>query len=197
MGTVVDILQALPGPVLILIIIISATIGNPGIFILGALSVDYLLSFWVIIIGGVLGNLLTEIPWFFAGNLGSRFQPPRFIRKSLMRHKKFTARIQHLFSRHVFFAFFLARVFYGTKVAVIMYAGGNRMPFWRFFGVLLPTTIIWIVLLAVAGFIAGKGITLFAGFLEQSLLILVAGVFALVAFYLCVKPLWYKFYHTR
>lgn len=160
-------LLALPGSFGLAIVLITAIAGNPGIIVLGALAAEGVVPFIQVIIWGVVGSLLTEVPWFFLGRVSAR-RYPRALQRWLRRREPRLRRIRKLFFRHTLLAFFLARVFYGTKIASIVYAGHHRMHFWFFFRAILPITFGWILFLAGIGWVAGRSITLALNYITST-----------------------------
>ncbi len=160
-------LLALPGSFGLAIVLITAIAGNPGIIVLGALAAEGVVPFIQVIIWGVVGSLLTEVPWFFLGRVSAR-RYPRVLQRWLRRREPRLKNIRAIFFKHTLLAFFLARIFYGTKIASIVYAGHHRMHFWSFFRAILPITFGWILLLASIGWATGRSIALALNYITST-----------------------------
>lgn len=152
----------------------AAFIGD-ALIILGALAGAGKLSIWTIAIFGLLGELFHDILFYFISN--SKFA--NYIKKKLKLSKKrskIAGFIEKLGKNSYFLPLFIAKFIYGVRDAMVLYVSHNEKKFKRYLWLILRIDILWLAIILMVGWLAGKGFTELLYVLkgiEKGLLILV------------------------
>lgn len=130
------LLQALLAALCTFVLEDPATVGS-GLLVAEGLM-DYAAAFWGLFAGIVLGDLGLYMVGRFGGDRAEQWQ-------WLDRTRFVTA--EALFSRNLFKAVVISRFMPGMRLPFYVAAGVLRTPFWKFFWLVLVSTLAWIGLL--------------------------------------------------
>lgn len=158
------------------------------------------LNFVYVILSGLVGFLLSVLPWYFAG----RFLGEKGIRQLLYRHRRWLIvstdsldRVNAWFKRRGGLAVFFALLIPGVRNIISIPAGISGMPFSSF---LLFSTVgatLWLIILTLAGYFLGSRYYLIDQYVRQHvgsvytiviLVLLIAILIQVVRHYFKSKP---------
>lgn len=133
--------------------------------------------FWICFLGTVVSDTL----WFI---LGRKFTTKiEQHEKHGSRYRKVVAKINKYVGNRIFLALLFIKFLYGTRILTIFYISARKVSFWKFTFFNSLGTIIWLVVIIGAGYLAGKGTATYLGSLTDIKYVAVA----LVAFILLFR----------
>jgi membrane protein DedA with SNARE-associated domain len=167
-----------------LAIFVGTFLEGESILALGGLAAEHgYLSFPVVVAVAVLGGFLGDQFFFFVGR--------RYGDRVLARFPFVSAkvpRVQALLRRWDILAVILIRFLYGLRIAGPIVIGSCGIALWRLVLFNLIGALIWALLVAGIGYVAGQALGEWVGRLQQSEIFLVmAAVLAAVALWLVIK----------
>ena len=136
---------------------LSSFFGGEGLIMaLSAMAANRLIPLWVIIVFCFLGTLTADSAVFLAARTGiaARISRLRFISTAYNNVNSVVRRV----SRHSsFVTLFIAKFMYGTRMITIMIVSRERLRFHRFLAYDSIITAVWLAIVVMLGWIAGKG----------------------------------------
>jgi len=131
--------------------------GAETIIILGILSAQGLVKFWIVYVFCALGMFSADSMWFFVGKIKAfgKLKRFKFIKKS---YKKTSELIEKISKKRIFLLLTLLKFVYGIAIPIIMYLGRKKKISYSRFAlynclIIMP----WTAMLAGLGWLAGKG----------------------------------------
>lgn len=139
--------------------------GDALIIFLSSLAGQGLINLWTIILFCSLGTISSDVAWFFLGR--SKFAD-KLISNSKMNagYSKFE-RILTRYGRSDFLLLLVVKFIYGIRIITIIYFSRERRNFVRFLNYNSIAVIIITVFVAFIGWMAGKGISVYADFYDN------------------------------
>ena len=114
------------------------------------------LSISTVFILSLLGTLIADTLWFFSGryvlSLTHRFD------KYEEKYRGFLNHLVELYERSPFLSLLFIKFLYGTRVLTILFLSMRKMPIRTFFFYNTIGTLIWLSVITVVGFVAGRTI---------------------------------------
>ena len=117
------------------------------------------LNFYLVILAGVAGSQVGSVALYWLARLVSEEQINRFLARWggwLGFNQDNLEKSQDFFRRHDQWAVLLGRLLPGLRGVIAVPAGIQKMPFWRFFVLILVGTTFWVALLTWLGRILGE-----------------------------------------
>jgi membrane protein DedA with SNARE-associated domain len=133
--------------------------------------------FWICFLGTIISDTL----WFVLGkNFNAKIESHE---KHGSRYRKVIAKVNKYVGGRIFLALLFIKFLYGTRILTIFYISARKVSFWKFTLFNSLGTIIWLVVIIGAGYLAGKGTANYLGSLSQVKYV----ALALVAFILLFR----------
>ena len=149
-----SILPILPAP--FLLPLVGAIIGGEEtILVISILSAEGLISFWTVLVFSFLGTLISDIIWFFAGDLVVKLERWRLFSKNF---EEIAEIIRKISGRNHFRALLMTKFFYGTRILTLFHVRRDGFPFLKFVPANALVVAIWTAVIVPFGWLAGKGL---------------------------------------
>lgn len=183
-----NLLQSIFSELLALFVSFSAVIcffgafflGGETVMILGFLSAQGLVKFWVVCVFCALGMFTADSMWFFIGKIKAfkHLKKIKFIKKSYIRASE---AIEEVSMGQIFLTMTLLKFVYGIAIPILMYIGRKKKLTYRKFALYNALIIApWAVLLTLLGWLAGKGYVFVSRAYENVILSVSVIVFAFI-----------------
>lgn len=159
--------------------------GAETIIILGFLSAQRLVKFWIVFVFCALGMFSADTMWFFVGKIRSfsKLKKFKYIRKSYLKTSEF---IEDISRGQIFLTLTLLKFVYGIAIPIIMYIGRREKLTYKKFAIYNGAIIApWALGLAILGWLAGKGYSFVVRTYEN----LTLSIFALVLAFIIIHIL--------
>lgn len=159
-----------------LVIFPFAVFEGPIITIIaGFLSSTGVLNFWVSFLVVAAGDLFADNLYYAIGRFGrerfiSRFG--KYFGLSVAR----VERIEHQFRTHPWKIYSFGKVAHGTGSIILAAAGMSRVPYWKFIGYNVPTTLANSFVLIVLGYYFGHAYENFNTYFEYAALFVIGAL---------------------
>ncbi|MFN6964265.1 MAG: DedA family protein [Pyrinomonadaceae bacterium] len=118
-------------------------------------------SFFKVLIFGTLGGMAGDLAAYFVGR---RFHDSV---KNYSFYQMAQPRIERLVDKFGPYAIVISKYIYGLRIAITLFYGIGRMPFWRFLWLDAVSCFIWVFLLSGAGYFFSGAITSIIGDFQQ------------------------------
>jgi membrane protein DedA with SNARE-associated domain len=162
--------------------------GEETLIFLAILAAHGTLNAWLLLIFFYLGICVSDLLWYFIGK--SKFfdwlMSKRIFSKAYMHWGKL---LNTAAKDSDFQALFLTKFMYGSRLPTIMYLARERMHIKPFIGYTLIINLIWIIIIFLFGWFAGKGIAVADSLSNNIVLTLFLIGIVLVIFTLLTKYL--------
>lgn len=140
--------------------------GDTFVILLAFLSGSNMISLYIVFIFSILGFIISDTFWFLISksqkldNLTIKF-----------RKAKFNSRLRRLINKisdmRSFKLLFYSKFIYGTRVATIFYIGKKDISLIKFELYTILTNFLWISIIVLIGYLAGKGVSYFVYIFEN------------------------------
>jgi membrane protein DedA with SNARE-associated domain len=118
-------------------------------------------SFIKVLIFGTLGGMVGDMVGYFVGRMF------RQTAKDYRFYQMAKPRIERLIGNFGSYAIIISKYIYGIRVAMCLFYGVARMPFWRFVALDAISCGLWVFLLAGAGYFFSGAVTSIIGDFQQ------------------------------
>lgn len=130
-----------------------------------------------IFLAALAGTVISDTLWFFFGRFfAGRFSEVKFLKKEREKMSGFIAR---LVGKRPLAALVMVKFLYGSRVAMILYCASSGISFWTFTFFNGIGAIIWLLIFIPLGYLAGRGVSQAAPFMDAlpaALMVLVISV---------------------
>ena len=150
----------------------------------GFLSSIGQLNFWLSLATVVMGDLVGDTLYYCIGRFGREKFIFRFGKYFGLNEAR-VERIERHFQNHPWKIFTFGKFAHGTGSLILAAAGLSRVPYWKFLGYNIPTTLANSLLLIVVGFYFGHAYTRIDNYLRYYSFIILAVV--VVAYFYFIK----------
>lgn len=158
---------------------------------LGVIAVSFLFArntsaFWTIVLFSFLGMTAMDSLWFYISR-SKLFGKFKEWRKISVQYKSIEQNIERLSRGKDILIISLAKVMVGTRILLVLYIGGRKISFWRFFSYNILPTGIWAIMLALIGLGAAKGFNSIISIFKSVQLAITLLIIFLVGIYIMQK----------
>ncbi|MBI2632676.1 hypothetical protein HYW75_06745 [Candidatus Pacearchaeota archaeon] len=129
-----------------------------ALILLGILAGTGKVSFWIVFIFGLIGELTHDIIFYFISNSNLA----HYLKKKLKLSKKrniIANFIERMKGKNYFLPVFLAKFIYGVRDVVILYVSHNTKSFKKYIVAVGLAGLCWVTTILTVGWLAGRGVT--------------------------------------
>lgn len=130
--------------------------GEIAIITIAFFSGQGLFPLWHVIIGSFLGMILLDSFWFVVPNSRLANKLKNWGR-SFDQYRNIEARIESISGKNDIIILLISKILVGTRILVLTYLGLRKISFGKFILYNSVATIIWAIILAYTGWLAGLG----------------------------------------
>jgi len=130
--------------------------GELGVIAVAFLFASNASAFWIIVLFSFLGMITMDSLWFCISR-SKFFSRIKKWEKISVQYSRLEQNIERLSRGKDILIISLAKLMVGTRILMVLYIGGRKISFWRFFLYNTVPTGVWAVMLVLIGVGAAKG----------------------------------------
>ena len=149
------------------------------------------LNFYILVFWGLLGTILGSLPWYYLGRLVNEKRLSNFLDKKgkyLGISPSDLSKSKRWFDKYGVSLVFWGRLVPGIRTLISVPAGIELMPLRKFLIWTTLGSLIWVVLLAYAGFLFGENYPIIETYLDQ-IKLFIKPILVVIVFYFFIKIL--------
>lgn len=163
----------------------SIFLGRPFTVTFAILSSQGYFSFWLVLLLAYLGQLTSDVGWFYLAR--TKFVNKIALRKSKILYRTLKQVTDRKIFKSDFFVLLAAKFLYGTETLTIFYLSRKGIKPKKFWAINIPAAAIWSFSLVGIAWLTGKGFTRLTNFFDDFRLALTILVIFLVLVFIIWK----------